>query len=115
MFLGAFNTIFSNVPKYPFHLEETVRYIQIEVTTSFVVLSNVGIKMNLLFYSDYDLQLQRGHQFFEYIHLSLFQGNNYFVFRTRMINVMFSNDVVIDMFKWMVKTVNNILIHMAGN
>ena len=44
MFLGIFNTILFNFSNNPFHLELKIRSIQIVVITSFVVISNVGIK-----------------------------------------------------------------------
>ena len=44
MFSEILNTILSNFSNNPFHLELRNRYIQIVVITSFVVISNVGIK-----------------------------------------------------------------------
>ena len=45
MFLGELNTIFLNICNYPSHMELRVRSIKIFVIPSFVVISNVGIKM----------------------------------------------------------------------
>ena len=44
MFLGILNTILFNFSNSPFHLDLRINSIQIVITTSFVVLSNVGIK-----------------------------------------------------------------------
>ena len=44
VFLGILNTILSNFFNNPFHLELRIPSIQIVVITSFVVISNVGIK-----------------------------------------------------------------------
>ena len=44
MFLGILNTILFNFSNNPFYHELKVRSIQIVVITSFVVISNVGIK-----------------------------------------------------------------------
>ena len=44
MFLGILNTILFKFSNNPFHLELRNRLIQIVVITSFVVISNVGIK-----------------------------------------------------------------------
>ena len=44
MFLIVLYTIFSNISNYPSHLELKIRSIQIVVITSFVVISNIGIK-----------------------------------------------------------------------
>ena len=44
MFLGLLNTILFNFSNNWFHLELKIRSIQSVIITSFVVISNVGIK-----------------------------------------------------------------------
>ena len=51
MFLGKFNTIFFNFSNNLFHLELKIRTIQIDLITSYVVMSNAGIKRVDLFTS----------------------------------------------------------------